>query len=643
MSRDDYRIDVAAMNGRPQRLVTLDRKGGSSFRDHINPDSARSRKNFVRAAATRFEVDVETLGFLDDAIVSAADEADSRAEEAKTATGSDREERKSQATKLVELAVNSELFHDADGNGFARYPVEKHVEVAGVRNKRFRTWLSRLHFLKEGKAPSSQALQDAIGVLEGKAVFEGQKRTVHVRVAGDKNKIYIDLCNENWQVVEVTAYGWRILDEAPVMFRRPKAMLPLPLPVKGGSLNELRRFVHMEDSDWVLFLGWLVAALRPVGPYPLLDLQGEHGSGKSTACRMARALVDPNSAPLRSEPREPRDLMIAANNGWTIALDNLSGIQAWLSDCLCRLSTGGGFSTRTLYSDDDETIFDATRPSILNGIEEVASRADLLDRCLLLNLPRIEQNERRPEAELWNTFEEARPRILGALFTAVAVALRNLPTTNLPVLPRMADFALWATAAEPGLGLAPGTFLATYQANRNAGNDVALESSPVGKAVMDFVVAVGEWSGTSTELLEQLVSRADDKTRRLDGWPKAARSLSGIIKRLAPNLRTTGVGVEFRREGQKSRKIIELRRPQEEEGNFASVATAASAPAETSEFDPFEADANAVAINASVANHSTPTFANDVAIHAEFEPADAPVDADANFPALSDSLSDIPF
>ena len=64
---------------------------------------------------------------------------------------------------------------------------------------------------------------------------------------------------------------------------------------------------------------------------------------------MARALVDPNTAMLRSEPREPRDLMIASKNGWIIALDNLSGIQAWQSDCLCRLSTGGGFSTRTLY------------------------------------------------------------------------------------------------------------------------------------------------------------------------------------------------------------------------------------------------------------------------------------------------------
>jgi hypothetical protein len=399
-----------------------------------------------------------------------------------------------------------------------------------------------------------------------------------------------------------------------------------------------------------LFVGWLVAALRPVGPYPVLDLQGEHGSGKSTACRMARALVDPNAASLRSEPREPRDLMIAANNGWVIALDNLSGIQAWQSDCLCRLSTGGGFSTRTLYENDEETIFTATRPVIINGIEEVATRADLLDRCLLLNLPRIEQDQRRPEAELWRAFEEARPRILGALLSAAAIALRDLPSTALPVLPRMADFALWATAAEPGLELAPFSFLTTYQANRNAGNEVALESSPIGKAVMDFMADVGKWQGTSTELLEQLESRVEDKTKRLDGWPKAARSLSGTLKRLAPNLRTAGVGVEFGREGRKGRKIIELWRPQDEDGKFAPVASAASAVAETSAFDAFPADADAQANWPADANLRDadaipldPSSAVDAEFTEAFAAADATDDADAIFPARSDSWPDTSF
>jgi hypothetical protein len=173
---------------------------------------------------------------------------------------------------------------------------------------------------------------------------------------------------------------------------------------------------------------------------------------------MARSLIDPNTAMLRSEPREPRDLMIASKNGWLIALDNLSGLPGWLSDCLCRMATGGGFATRMLFQDDEEVIFDAQRPAIVNGIDQIASRADLLDRCLMIDVPRIAPHKRRSEAELWKGFEGARPRIFGALLTVLSAALRDAGATQLATLPRMADFAIWATAAEPALGFQPGTF-----------------------------------------------------------------------------------------------------------------------------------------------------------------------------------------
>src|SRR5436305_515316 len=81
--------------------------------------------------------------------------------------------------------------------------------------------------------------------------------------------------------------------------------------------------------------------------------------------RLLRSLVDPSVTPLRSEPREVRDLMIAATSGWVVALDNLSRLPQWLSDSLCRLSTGGGFATRELYTDSDEVLFDAQRPALL--------------------------------------------------------------------------------------------------------------------------------------------------------------------------------------------------------------------------------------------------------------------------------------
>jgi hypothetical protein len=297
---------------------------------------------------------------------------------------------------------------------------------------------------------------------------------------------------------------------------------------------------------------------------------------------MVRALVDPNTSPLRSEPRDPRDLMIAANNGGIIALDNLSHVQPWLSDCLCRLSTGGGFSTRTLFENDEETVFDAQRPVIINGIDEVATRADLLDRCLLINLPRIDSSVRRSEATMWAEFQLAKPRLLGALLSTVSVALRNRASTYLSSLPRMADFALWVTAGEPALGWTSGRFMAAYAANQEAGNEMALESSPVAKAIIDFVNEIGEWSGTMTELLGELERRADLKTKALKSWPKSSSPLGSAVKRLAPNLRKAGISVDEDRVGKGRRRVVSLGRPPEPKPETLSALSAPSAKSDFS-------------------------------------------------------------
>jgi hypothetical protein len=184
-----------------------------------------------------------------------------------------------------------------------------------------------------------------------------------------------------------------------------------------------------------------------------LAISGEQGSAKTILSKMLKALVDPNVAPVRALPREERELMIAANNGYLLAFDNLSNLPAWLSDALCRLASGGSFAVRQLYTDDDEVLFQAARPLLLNGIEDVVSRADLADRGIFLTLAPIGEQRRRSEAELWREFDLARPRILGALLDAAVRGLQTLPDIRLTSLPRMADFALWATACGTALWL----------------------------------------------------------------------------------------------------------------------------------------------------------------------------------------------
>ncbi len=464
--------------------------------------------------------------------------------------------RLTQTTLLLRLTDEATLFHTPDGESFASVPVNGHVENWPIRSQRFRQWLLRNYYLETKSAPQSTAVQEALGMVEGRANFEGPERSVFVRLAEDNGRIYLDLCNDGWEVVEIDASGWRLLQQAPVWFRRARGMSPLPRPASGGSIDQLRPFVNVASkADWILLVEWLMAALRPRGPFPILVEHGEQGSAKSTTARILRALADPSTAPLRSEPRELRDLMIAASNGWVISLDNISRVPPWLSDALCRLSTGGGFSTRELYSDRDETLFDAQRPVILNGIEELAVRGDLLDRSLILYLPSIPEEKRRAESRFWSEFESIRSEILGALLDAVSGALRRVPTVELAEMPRMADFALWATAAEPLLGWREGAFIAAYSRNQVSSNELALDASPITEALRRLV-GDGKFVGTASELLRSLTGQTDEATRRQKGWPQNGQGLSNALRRLAPNLRKCDIEVEFSKSKDRQRRRL---------------------------------------------------------------------------------------
>ncbi len=327
-------------------------------------------------------------------------------------------------------------------------------------------------------------------------------------------------------------------------------MLPLPLPEKGGNIEDLRGFLNLQtDEDWVLFLAAQVAALFSQGPFPILGLHGEAGSAKTTAARVFRKMVDPNVAPSRGQAKDPRDLMIAANNGWQLSFDNLSYLPAWFSDCLCRLSSGAGFSTRQLYTDSGEVLFEGQRPIVLNGIEELATRTDLIDRSILLELPVIRQY--REEQKFWKQFEAAQPKLLGALLDVAVQAIQELPNVKLTEQPRMADFAKLGTAIEPALGLKSGTFLRAYTSNRKKASRVALDASPIANRICEL--AVKGWTGTATQLLSELNSTADEEVRRTKSWPKSPRVLSGMLKRLNTAFRTVGTEVESSRDDTRMR------------------------------------------------------------------------------------------
>lgn len=491
----------------------------------------------------------------------------------------------SQAEVLLGLISDVGFFHAANGTAYAYIFVKDHFEIWLIRSRGFRDWLTERFYRKAGKAPGREPMQSALDTLEARARIDGPEEPVFQRVGEMNGRLYLDLGNAAWQAVEITAEGWRVVDTPLVRFRRPSGMKALPIPQRGGSIEALRPFLNVgSDADFVLVVCWILAALRPTGPYPLLAIAGEQGSAKSTFSTVVQALVDPKEVPLRALSRDEHELFIAANNAHVLAFDNLSNLSAWISDSLCKLATGGGFTTRQLFSDMDEVQFKACRPMILNGIGEVVERPDLADRSLFMTLQPIPDEKRRPEKEFWYAFEAELPGILGALLDGLVTGLVRQASIQLPRLPRMADFALWSAACETAYW-PQGTFLRAYESNRGEAIDGVIDADPVAAAVRALMTKRTEWTGTATALLDALGQQAGDSLVRDKNWLANPRILSGRLRRAATFLRKVGIEVELdRREGRGRTRVIWIRSGQlpvadtpNKDSHGASAASVASA------------------------------------------------------------------
>ncbi|MGH9852507.1 MAG: bifunctional DNA primase/polymerase [Blastocatellia bacterium] len=445
------------------------------------------------------------------------------------------------------------LFHNAEGRQYASIKINGHIETRLIESTAFLLWLNGAYFEDVGAPLHGEEFSKTVRTLRAIAQFKSGERCVHLRVAEHDGNVYVDLADEQWRIVEITPDTWRVIEstKSPVLFTRRNGMLALPEPIQGGALSELRSLINCEkqtdDDAWTLIACWLVMGFHPFGPYPILSVGGEQGSGKSTTSRMLQQLIDPNAGELRGVPKDERDLMIAANNCWLMAYDNLSGVSQEISDRLCRLATGAGFGTRTLHTNDEETIFRAKRPILVNGISDF-HHPDFLDRYVSVYLRQIPDSERRDEKEIWSEFDQAKPRILGALLSGVSYALKNRESVKLDRKPRMADFAIWASAAEAGLGLAKGAFIKAYEGNRAAAHEVALDTSPA-KEIQEFLEQQETlpWEGRASDLLnalnQVLKNRGEDPDTKYS-WPKQANKLTEVLRRIAPNLRARGFEVD---------------------------------------------------------------------------------------------------
>ncbi|PZV12383.1 MAG: hypothetical protein DCF22_12535 [Leptolyngbya sp.] len=464
------------------------------------------------------------------------------------------------AQQLLEVGEEASYFHTPDDVAYADVWTDGIRKTHPVRHKTFKNWLRHAFYRTYQKVPGTETLNQVLGYLEAKACLDGDQRQVHLRLAKFGEAIYFDLGTSDWRVIEVDSQGWRLIKsaECPTRFRRPDHLLALPLPEPDGNLEDLKALVNLNQDSWALVGPWLLFCFYPDHPHPILILCGEAGTGKSFTASVFKSLNDPGKAPLLPNISDLRNLAIQANNRWVLIYDNLSYLGVEQSDALCRISTGGGFSTRTLHENDQETVFEYLRPQIITGIESLAERGDLLERALLVKLQRIPDDQRLTEDELNFKLNQLKPQLLGAFLTALSQTLKILPTVRPGKLPRLADFARFAIASEPALGLSPGSFLKAFQDTRNEAHEIVIEASPVAIAIQRLMESRTHWQGTATELLRELEALTDEQTKKLRGWAKDARSIGKILQRIAPDMQGIGLETKFYRKN--SSRYLEIER-----------------------------------------------------------------------------------
>ncbi len=444
-----------------------------------------------------------------------------------------------QAELLINIGSSLHLFHDDTG--------EAHTELNGsvikIRSSSFKQHLAREMWALHGKAPNSDALNQALNVLEAKANFEGEERTLHNRIAAHDGSFWYDLANG--KAVRITSNHWEIVDNPPMIFRRYPHQQPQVMPISGGNINDLFKFANIPDDDHRLLLAvWFVSLFVPDIGHPVIHPYGDQGSGKTTLCRNIKALIDPSKVDVFLSVTDRNEATQILEHHYFIPLDNLSDMPGWLSDLISQAVTGAGISKRKLYTDDEDLIFQIKRAIAIGGIGQIIYRPDTMDRSILFKLSEISEEQRIPDQKLKKEFERIRPYLVGTAFDILSKAIAIYPTIELKRLPRMADFTLWGCAITEAMGIDRQKFLDAYGSNIGDQHREIIGGNTLAQAVIAFMDDKSEWEGTVGELFEKLHEIANpNKNDR--SFPKASNKIRHAIGRINLNLIKFGVRITF--------------------------------------------------------------------------------------------------
>jgi hypothetical protein len=498
-------------------------------------------------------------------------------------TGSESNDSSNSATELLTIVKPEivELFKDQLNNPFAAIRINGHFETMPIpasSSSKFKMWVCKTYYEKEQKVLSNgETIAAVCNTLRAKALFGDVTKTLNLRVSNGNdasNKaIYYDLTNKDCQVVKITESGWSVenSNDVPIIFRRYQNQRAQVIPSKEYPPNILDKFlnlINIEDGEGtrLLLKCYIITLFIPDIAKAALMLHGPESAGKTACQELIKSVVDPSVIPTLTFPRDIDGLIQQFSHNYVAYYDNVSILPEWLSDALCRAVTGTGFSKRELYSDDDDVIYQFLRCIGFNGINLAATKSDLLDRGIIMGLKRIDDKEkkiRELKGEILPEFEKILPQLLGYIFDILVRVLRVMNNGGIEIKAksRMADFEKYAEIISQCMDYEPMKFINAYHENKKLKTDNVLETSPVAKAVIEFMETRERWRGTNPELLAELESVTSSlkiNTQRERLWPKAANVLGRRLNEIKSNLEEVGIMINESKDPIKRTVILEI-------------------------------------------------------------------------------------
>jgi len=461
-------------------------------------------------------------------------------------------------------------FIDEYGIAHIAVTLDDHLEIFRIDSNRFKDWYRMFIYDQEGRILTDEAINKLCSLARAYARNEQidlSLRTASITNFNNELEWVYDLTNKNWEFIKIFSNGWSVFKDE-IIFRRYSNQRPQVYPSREYESDILDRFmklVNINNDDKyskLLLKVYIISLYIPSIQKPVLMLHGSQGSAKSSLQELIKILVDPSIIKTLIFPRDNNELLQHLMHHYIAYYDNISIIREWISDQLCRAVSGSGSSKRQLYTDDDDIIYSFKRCVGFNGINLGATKADLLDRGIIIKLERITEEHQRKPSDILYEFEDMKPQLLGYIFDILVKVLDwknngNGPNLNLTKLPRMAEFAEYGEVISRIMGYPDNEFIDAYNENRKLQTQEVLDASVVATAIIELMSRreYQEWIGTPTTLLADLEYTAEllkinTKTRV---WPKAPNVLSRRLNELKPSLRDIALEIEFLRSGDAER------------------------------------------------------------------------------------------